>query len=166
MVIFHSFYGWIIFCLIYIHGFPGDSDSRESAYSAGDPSSMPGSGRSPKKDMATHSSFLAWRIPWIEEPGGLQSMGLQRVRHNWVAKTYIFMYMYIHTHTHIHICTHTHTHVFLIQFSVAGHWDCFLVLATEKRAALNIGGHASLPIRVFSRRVPRSGLAGSHDKLF
>ena len=31
--------------------------------------------------MATHSSILAWRIPWTEEPGGLQSMGLQRVRH-------------------------------------------------------------------------------------
>ena len=35
-----------------------------------------------KKDMATHSSILAWRIPWTEEPGGLQSIGLQRVRHN------------------------------------------------------------------------------------
>ena len=34
-----------------------------------------------KKQMATHSSILAWRIPWTEEPGGLQSMGLQRVRH-------------------------------------------------------------------------------------
>ena len=33
--------------------------------------------------MAAHSSILAWRIPWTEEPGGLQSMGLQRVRHNW-----------------------------------------------------------------------------------
>ena len=32
--------------------------------------------------MATHSSILAWRIPWKEEPGGLQSMGSQRVRHN------------------------------------------------------------------------------------
>ena len=32
--------------------------------------------------MATHSSVLAWRIPWTEEPGGLQSMGLQRVRHD------------------------------------------------------------------------------------
>ena len=32
--------------------------------------------------MATHSSILAWRIPWTEEPGGLQSMGLQRVRHD------------------------------------------------------------------------------------
>ena len=34
-----------------------------------------------EKGIATHSSILAWRIPWTEEPGGLQSMGLQRVRH-------------------------------------------------------------------------------------
>ena len=33
--------------------------------------------------MGTHSSILAWRIPWTEEPGGLQSMELQRVRHDW-----------------------------------------------------------------------------------
>ena len=35
-----------------------------------------------EKAMATHSSSLAWKIPWTEEPGGLQSMGLQRVRHD------------------------------------------------------------------------------------
>ena len=35
-----------------------------------------------EKEMATHSSILAWKSPWVEEPGGLQSMGLQRVRHN------------------------------------------------------------------------------------
>ena len=35
-----------------------------------------------EKGMATHSSILAWRIPWTEEPGRLQSTGLQRVRHN------------------------------------------------------------------------------------
>ena len=35
-----------------------------------------------EKGMATHSSILAWRIPWTEKPGGLQSMGLQRVRHS------------------------------------------------------------------------------------
>ena len=34
------------------------------------------------KGMATHSNILAWRIPWIEEPGGLQSTGLQRVGHD------------------------------------------------------------------------------------
>ena len=36
-----------------------------------------------EKEMATHSSILAWRIPWTEEPGGLQFMGLQRVGHDW-----------------------------------------------------------------------------------
>ena len=36
-----------------------------------------------EEGMATYSSILAWRIPWTEEPGGLQSVGSQRVRHNW-----------------------------------------------------------------------------------
>ena len=35
-----------------------------------------------EKEMVTHSSILAWKIPWMEEPGRLQSMGLQRVRHD------------------------------------------------------------------------------------
>ena len=35
-----------------------------------------------EKEMATHSIILAWRIPWTEEPGGLQSMGSQRVEHD------------------------------------------------------------------------------------
>ena len=39
-----------------------------------------------EKGMATHSSILAWRIQWTEEPGGLQTMGLQRVGHDWVTK--------------------------------------------------------------------------------
>ena len=40
-----------------------------------------------EKGMSIHSSILTWRIPWTEEPGGLQSMGLQRVRHDWVTNT-------------------------------------------------------------------------------
>ena len=44
--------------------------------------------------MATHSNMLAWRILWTEEPGGLQSMESQRVRHDWMTNT--------HTHTHTH----------------------------------------------------------------
>ena len=40
---------------------------------------IPGLGRSLEKEMATHSSILAWKIPWTEEPGGLQSMESQRV---------------------------------------------------------------------------------------
>ena len=44
-----------------------------------DMGSIPGSGRSLEEGIATHSSILAWRIPRTEEPGGLQSMGSQRV---------------------------------------------------------------------------------------
>ena len=47
--------------------------------SEGDASSIPGLGRSLEENMATHSSILALRIPWTEEPGGLQSIGSQRV---------------------------------------------------------------------------------------
>ena len=43
---------------------------------------VPGWGRSPGGGLATHSSILAWRIPWAEGPGGLQSTGSQRVRHD------------------------------------------------------------------------------------
>ena len=43
-----------------------------------------------EKGMATHSSILAWRIPWTEEPGRLWSIGLQRVGHDWVTNTFTF----------------------------------------------------------------------------
>ena len=42
-----------------------------------------------EKEMVTHSSILAWKISWTEEPGGLQFMGLQRIRHNWETNTYL-----------------------------------------------------------------------------
>ena len=65
--------------------FPGGSDSKESACSAGDPGLIPGLGRSLdwdplEKGMVTHSSIVAWRIPWTEEPGGLQSTGVTESR--------------------------------------------------------------------------------------
>ena len=44
-----------------------------------------------KKEMTIHSSILAWRIPWTEEPGGPQSIGLQRVRHDWSDLTCIYL---------------------------------------------------------------------------
>ena len=58
---------------------------KESACNAGDTGDaglIPRWGRSPGKGMATHSSILAWRIPETGEPGGLQSIGLQRVGHD------------------------------------------------------------------------------------
>ena len=60
--------------------FLGGSDSKESACNVGDLGSIPGQEDPLEKGMATHSSILAWRIPWTEELGGLQSMGLPRVR--------------------------------------------------------------------------------------
>ena len=57
-----------------------------STCNAGDLSSIPGLGRPLEEGMATHSNILAWRIPRIEESGGLQSMGLQRIGHDLVTK--------------------------------------------------------------------------------
>ena len=57
-----------------------------SACNAGDLGLIPGLGRSPGEGMATHSSTLAWKIPWTEEPGGLQSMRSLRVRHDWACR--------------------------------------------------------------------------------
>ena len=70
-------------------GLPGDSGGKESACNVWDLGSIPGSGRYPGGEMATHLSILAWRIPWTEEPGEFQSMGLQRVRHDWATNTFI-----------------------------------------------------------------------------
>ena len=55
------------------------TDDKESACNAGDLDSIPGTGRSLEKEMATHASNLAWRIPWTEEPSGLQSMESQEL---------------------------------------------------------------------------------------
>ena len=122
---------YFIFIYIYLYldinlGISDSSASKESTSNAGDPSLIPGLGRSTgegigcpfqyswaspvaqtvknlpamwetwvqslgwedplEEGMATHSSILAWRIQWTEEPGRLKSMRLQRVRHNWVTK--------------------------------------------------------------------------------
>ena len=63
--------------------FPSGSDGKAPVYNVGDLGSIPGSERSPGEgNGAIHSSTIAWKIPWIEEPGRLQSMGSQRVGHN------------------------------------------------------------------------------------
>ena len=57
-----------------------------SAGDTGDPGSIPGSGRSSGGGHATHPSVLAWKIPWTEQPGGLQSMLSQRAGHDWATE--------------------------------------------------------------------------------
>ena len=55
------------------YGFPGGASGEESTSNVGDLGSIAASGGSPEEGTATHSSILAWRIPWTEEPGWLQS---------------------------------------------------------------------------------------------
>ena len=88
--------GWILnyyWNIWMFPGFPGGSDCKESACNAGDLGLIPGSlgKKDPlEKGMATHSSLLACRIPWTEEPCGLWSVGSQRVGHNWVTNIWLF----------------------------------------------------------------------------
>ena len=62
-------------CSIYLTGFPGVSVVKNLPTAAGDAGSVPGSGRSPGGGNGNLLRILAWKIPWTEEPGGLQSTG-------------------------------------------------------------------------------------------
>ena len=66
-------------------GFPGGSEVKKLPANTGDTKDaglILGREDPLEEKMATHTSILAWRIPWTEEPGGLQSVGSQRVRHD------------------------------------------------------------------------------------
>ena len=63
-------------------GFPGGSDCRETACNAGDLVQSLGQEHPLEKEMATHFSIVAWKIPWTEELGNLQSTRSQRIGHN------------------------------------------------------------------------------------
>ena len=171
----------MLYKLLYTHtymGFLGISAGKESPCNAGEPSLIPGLGRSPEEGigyslqyswaslvvqsmknlpamwetwvqslgwedpleegMATQSSILAWRIPWTEEPDMLQSLGSQRVRHDWATKpthiyirtyAYIYIYMYIHQkhqtcitwNMYMYIHTYVYTPVFAIHPKLTQH---------------------------------------------
>ena len=63
-------------------GFPGSSDGKNPLAMWETPVPTLGWKDSLEEEMATHSSILTWEVPWTEEPGGLQSMGSKRARHN------------------------------------------------------------------------------------
>ena len=71
-----------------------------------------------EKEMATHSSILAWEIPWTEEPGGLQSMGLKRVGHNLVTKQQLtgLPLSVVTIFLHIYLCLYTQACIILCNF--------------------------------------------------
>ena len=74
----------------HVGGLSGGLEGEASACNMGDLGSIPELGRSPGEGNGTHSSTLAWKIPWTEEWGRLQSMGSQRVGHNWVTSVSTF----------------------------------------------------------------------------
>ena len=77
---------WALLPSVFMTGFPGGSKVKDPPASVGDAGLIPGWGRSLEKEMAPHSSTLAWRIPWTEGPGGLQSTGSQRAGHGLATK--------------------------------------------------------------------------------
>ena len=72
------FYNTVLFDSL---GLPGGSEVKASSCNAGDLGSIPGLGRSPGEGNGNPLQYSCWRIPWTEEPGGLQSTGSQRVGH-------------------------------------------------------------------------------------
>ena len=90
MVTFHQLP--VLQMVVYMLGLPCSSNSKEPACDAGEQGSIPRWGSSPGGGMATHSSILAWRIPWTEKPGGPQSMVSRRVRRDWATNTHTQVY--------------------------------------------------------------------------
>ena len=98
------------------YSFTCGSDSKASACNVGDLGSIPWSGDPLEKEMATHSSIPAWKIPWMEEPRRLQSMGSQRIGHDWATslhftfisrnfkKIEVYQYEFCIFHIYVLIC--------------------------------------------------------------
>ena len=85
----------------HLYHFSGGSDGKKkSTCNAADPGLIPGSGGPLEKEMATHSSILAWRIPWTSEPGRVQSKGLQRVGYDWAMNTF-FDFLVLLNHNNV-----------------------------------------------------------------
>ena len=89
--------------MLIIRAFPGGSDGKKTKQKKQTKTHLPvqemrvrslgrGSGGPLEKEMAIHSSILAWEMPWTEEPGRLQFMGLQRVRCDFVTERQLIIY--------------------------------------------------------------------------
>ena len=96
-LLFSSVYFYFIFCLLSIcHSLPWWLSSKASACNAETGIWLLSWEDPLDKEMATHSSIFAWEILWTEECGGLQSMGLERVKHNLATKQHLFVTIYLH----------------------------------------------------------------------
>ena len=87
----------IVVTIAYLN-FHGGSDGKVTAYNMGDLGSIPGLGRSPGEGNGNPLQYSCWRVPWTEEPGGLQSIRLQRLPKQIIKRNIT----YTNTHTVIH----------------------------------------------------------------
>ena len=86
-----------------------------------------------EKEMATHSSILAWKIPWMEEPGRLQSMGLKRVGHDWTTSLYS------------HLCGQILAWIWIFSKSYTWKFDCSFVIVFM----FTLGGESNLKSKCY-----------------
>ena len=99
-------YTWLPRCL-------SAKESASQSRDSGDTSSIPGLGRSPGAENCNQLQYSCLEIPWTEEPEGVQSMGSQGVRDDWVrTHAHIYTHTHIHTCTHINTCIHIHAHTY------------------------------------------------------
>ena len=108
---------------IHIWGFPRGSD-QESVLNAETQIWFMGQEDPLEKEMSTHFSIPAWRIPWTEEPGELQSMGLQRVGHDWVIElNWIEWHLLSHVRLFATLWTVAHQGSLSMEFSRQEYWS-------------------------------------------
>ena len=109
-----------------------------------------------EKEMATHSSILAWKIPWTEDPGRLQSMGSQRVGHDWATSLHFFQ---IGMKTDLFQCC---GHCWV--FPICWHIECSTFTASSFRIWNSSAGIPSPPLALFLVMLTKSHLT-SHSRM-
>ena len=131
---------------------PGMQETRVQSLSWEDPL---------EKEMATHSSTLAWRIPWSEEPGRLQSMGLQRVGHDWVTSLFSFLCMYVYNICiFVAVCAYMHDFNYLATL-VLVLWRPLSNISTVAQACPYWAGSVSRGLRLCSTETKQLSIIGS-----
>ena len=124
-----------------------------------------------EEGMATYSSILAWRIPWTEELGGLQSRGSQRVRHDWsdlvhtYTQTYLHIYGYTHIYTNIYMCVCVKVKVMVSCVQPFAACQALLCLWNSPGKNTGVGSHSLLQ-RIFLTQGSNLGLLHCRQILY